>query len=202
MKKQVLVIHGGDTFESHDEWLNYLNNKKINFERIKNPQPGWKDNLVNELSEEFDVIIPKMPNKQNASYEEWRIWFGRTALLLDDGVILVGHSLGGIFLAKYLSENDFPKDISATFLVSAPYDDKESEYTLADFSLGGDLSKFREQAGKIYLIQSKDDPVVPFEQLSKYKESLPEAETVVFDDKEHFSQEEFPEIVELIKKQG
>jgi len=48
-------------------------------------------------------------------------------------------------------------------------------------------------------VHSKDDPVVPFTQLKKYQQALPNAETVVFENREHFNQETFPEIIELIK---
>ena len=51
----------------------------------------------------------------------------------------------------------------------------------------------------IYLIHSKDDPLVPFTQLKKYQQALPKAEAIVFENREHFNQETFPEIIELIK---
>jgi hypothetical protein len=113
---------------------------------------------------------------------------------------LLGHSLGGTFVAKYLSENDFPKKILATFLVSACYDDEASGYSLDDFALPQSLEKLKEQGGKIFLIQSKDDKVVPFKDFEKYKKDLPMAETMIFEDRGHFDQSEFPEIVEKIKE--
>jgi len=45
----------------------------------------------------------------------------------------------------------------------------------------------------------KDDPVVPFAQVKKYKIELPNAEEIIFEDREHFSQEEFPELVKALK---
>ena len=32
MKKQVIVIHGGDTFKTHEEYLRFLKEWEINFE--------------------------------------------------------------------------------------------------------------------------------------------------------------------------
>jgi hypothetical protein len=57
-----------------------------------------------------------MPNPMNARYNEWKILFKKIVLLLDDNVILIGHSLGAIFLVKYLSENKFPKKNSGNFI--------------------------------------------------------------------------------------
>jgi len=200
MKKQVVVIHGGDTFETYDEYVAFLKSFLIEsvdyFNRWR-----WKDSLQEKLGDDFEVIAPKMPNKWNAKYSEWKIWFDKLVPFLNDNVIFVGHSLGGIFLAKYLSENKFPKIIKATFLVAAPYDAVDSEYTLADFVLLNDLKLFQKQGGRIFLFQSKDDPVVPFADLEKYKKQLPTAECVVFEDRGHFGQEEFPELVEMIKSQ-
>jgi predicted alpha/beta hydrolase family esterase len=49
-------------------------------------------------------------------------------------------------------------------------------------------------------MHSKDDPVVPFEHAGMFKKALPDAEVMAFEDREHFNQETFPEIIELIKK--
>lgn len=199
MKRQVLVIHGGTTFDTHKDYIFYLKNKEISLDKLKLLK-DWKDTLEKELGENFEVLSPRMPNGTNARYEEWKIWFERIIPLLNNDLILVGHSLGGIFLAKYLSENKIPIRIKATILVAAPFDDEGSEESLADFKLPPSLSKLAEQSGTIYLIQSKDDPTVPFAQLEKYKKALPNAKTIIFEDRGHFKQEAFPEIVELIKR--
>lgn len=198
MRQQIVVIHGGDAFENYEDYLNSLRTKEISLEKIRSQ--SWKNNLGKELGEKFDVLIPSMPNYQNARYLEWKIWFERIISLLNDEVIFIGHSLGGMFLAKYLSESVYPKKIKATILVAAPFDEEGSEKSLADFKLQSSLFKFADQSKTIYLIQSEDDPVVPFEQIEKYKKALPNPKTMIFRDRKHFNQETFPEIVELIKK--
>jgi len=199
MKQQIVIIHGGTTFENQENYLNYLKNKEIDLERLR-PYLDWKYSLQNELGENFDIFLPQMPDKTNARYEEWKIWFERILPLLDKEIILIGHSLGGIFLAKYLSENSVTNKIKATILVAAPFDGEGSEESLASFKLSSSLSKFAEQGGKIYLIQIKDDPHMSLAQLERYKKALPLAETMVFENRGHFNQESFPEIIELIKK--
>jgi hypothetical protein len=197
MKKQVIVIHGADSFDTYEEYLSFLKDFKINFERMK--KGGWKDSLREKLGKEFEVITPFMPNRLNAKYLEWKIWFEKLIPFFEEEVILVGHSTGGIFLVKYLSENAFPKRVKATFLVAACYDDTDSAYSLGDFILPEDLSDFRKQAGKIFLYQSKDDKTVPFADFDKYRKAFPEAIPRIFEDRGHFGQEEFPELVEDVK---
>jgi predicted alpha/beta hydrolase family esterase len=197
MKKQVVVIHGGDTFDTHKKYLSFLKNYKIDFRRLK--KGGWKEGLSGKLGRGFEVIAPRMPNKTNARYLEWKIWFRKFLPHIRNRVVLVGHSLGGIFLAKYLSESRFPKKIKGVFLVAAPHDDKGSDHSLADFVLPRSLKRLEKQGGQIFIYHSKDDPVVPFVNFKKYARALARARAAAFKDKGHFIQEEFPEIVKDIK---
>lgn len=195
---QVFVIHGGTTFATYEEYLHYLKTKEIDIQTLK--AKGWKDSL-DSLGPGYEVIAPRMPNAQNAKYEEWKLWFERFIPFLKDGVVLVGHSLGGVFLAKYLSENSFPKKIKATLLVAAPYE-YDIGSPLPQFSIQKPLKKFGEQGGKIILYHSKDDPIVPFTELAKYQKELPEAQVRVFEDRGHFNHEEFPEVLQDLTELG
>lgn len=192
MKKQVVAIHGGDAYATYEEFLTGLLNKVVSLEWLT--FHDWKNALAEELGDGYEVILPRMPNPQNAKYLEWKIWFEKLIPHLQDGVILIGHSLGGIFLAKYLSEETFPKKIRATFLVAAPYD-MDGDRRIVEFVLPDSLEAFAKQGGKLFLYQSEDDPVVPFSELGKYQKSLPSARVKRFADRQHFNQDSFPEIV-------
>ncbi len=203
MKKQVIVIHGGDTFRNHEEYISFLKNFEIDaeyFDGLK--KKGWKPTLDDRLGNDYEVVAPQMPCKGNAKYVEWKIWFDKLAPFFKDGIILVGHSMGGIFLAKYLSENKLPVKIAAVFIVAAPYDEEDSESSLADFILPKSLKPFSEQAEKIFIYHSKDDSTVPYKNSEKYKKALPRANLFSFEDRGHFNQEELPEIVRDIKNLG
>jgi len=198
MKQQVLVIHGGDTFGSDKEYLEFLRNHDINFAKMT--RAGWKENLRSDLGEDFEVILPQMPNKVNARYEEWKIMFEKLIPFLRDGLILVGHSMGGTFIAKYLAENKFPHQIKATFLIAAPFGNNEPEYSLYTFSLPTDLKDLGEQAGQIFIYHSSDDPLVPTRDADAYIQALPHADKKILTDRGHFNQERLPELVEEIKR--
>ena len=197
MKKQIIFIHGGETFDTYDDYVEYL--RGCEFDPYKERGRMWKDSLGEKFGSDFEVIAPQMPGQKNAKYLEWKLWFEKVIPYIDDDVVIVGHSLGGIFVAKYLSENDFPKKILATCLIAPPYDDKNSEYSLADFALPDTLEKFEKQVGKIFIYQSRDDTLVPFVSAEKYAKDLPKATLVVFEDRGHFLQEEFSELIESIK---
>lgn len=199
MKKQVIAIHGGDTFNTYEEYIAFLKEWQLDFEKYRTHKKDWKANLADKLGEEFEVILPDMPNKINAKFAEWKIWFEKFIPFLNSEVILVGHSMGGLFLAKYLAENDFPKKITALFIVASPFDHDAADYSLGDFKLPEDLSRIEQQVNKVFLYHSEDDPVVPFVNLNKYKAKLKNATVKAFKDRQHFNQEEFAEIVEDIK---
>jgi predicted alpha/beta hydrolase family esterase len=194
--KQIFVVHGGNAFEKYEEYLAYLKTKDVSLEKLF--FNDWKRNLSEQVGEGFVVISPQMPNSQNARYAEWKIWFERLVPFMNDGIVFIGHSLGGIFLAKYLSENDFPKKIRATFLIAAPFNTK-NEHPIADFILTSDLSKFADQGGEIFLYQSKDDFVVPYSDVVNFKKALPGSHLRTFENRGHFKQADLPELIEDIK---
>jgi uncharacterized protein len=197
MKRQIVAIHGGDSYETYEEYIVHLKNRTLKMDDLK--RKIWRETLGDSLGSDYEVLLPRMPNKENARYSEWKIQFDKIIPLLENEVVLLGHSMGGIFLAKYLAENQCSKAILASFLVAAPFDTAEADYSLGDFELPDDLNNFVKQGGLIKLYASKDDPVVPFADIEKYKKALPSATVKVFEDRGHFTQPAFPELVEDIK---
>lgn len=199
MKKQIVVIHGGHPFDPEKNFLDTIKGLTLTVDDFKN-RKSWRNSLADDLGQEFEVFVPTMPNKETARYEEWRIWFEKMLPFLNEEVLLVGHSLGGLFLAKYLSEGIFPKKIKALILVAAP--SKSGKHNRNEnFWFTGSVSKLDEQVKNIFLFYSKDDKIVPFSDAELYKAELPNAKIFSFEDKGHFRLEAFPELVELIKKQ-
>lgn len=201
MRKQILYIHGGENFDTYEEYLDFLKNLNVDsldyFKKIK-----WINTFQEKLNDNFEIITPRMPNNLNAKYVEWKIYFDKILPLLNEEIILIGNSLGGIFLTKYLSENLINKKVLGLFLIAAPFDDIDSEYSLADFVLNNNLNNLEKQITneRIYFFHSEDDPVVPFIDMLKYKKLLPNANYIVFKDRQHFNQTDFPELEELILK--
>lgn len=199
IKQQVLIIGGGTTFANYNDYLYYLKNTDIDLERLKN-QKSWKDDIDKKLGKKFEVFIPKMPNKTNAQYQEWKIIFEKILPLLKNNLILIGHSLGGIFLAKYLSQNNIYSKIKSLILISAPFNEEGACESLGNFKLNSSLVSKLNNYKQIYLIHSQDDQVVPFCQVKKYKSILPKAKLISFKNKGHFNQNTFPKLIKIIKK--
>ena len=197
-KVQVFIIHGGMTFKNKKDYLHFLKNRKISIEgKIR-----WTDDFLKKnLSKNFEIIKPRMPLQDNAKYEEWKIHFERHFPQLRNNIILIGESLGGIFLAKYLSENNFPKKILSTYLICPPYDNTLPEEDLVGgFKLKSDLSLLEKNSKSLYLMFSKDDDDVPVSHAEKFRKKLKNANIIIYESKNgHFKISEFPEIVKMIK---
>ena len=198
-KTQILMIHGGETFKNKKDYLHFLKTRKISIEE----KIRWTDDhLKKNLGKNFQIIKPRMPLQDNAKYDEWKIHFERHFPQLKNNIILIGGSLGGIFLAKYLSEHKFPKKILSTYLICPPYDNTlPDEDLVGGFKLKSNLSLLEKNSKRLYLMFSKDDDVVPVSHAEKYRKKLKNAKIVIYESKNgHFKVSEFPEIVKMIKE--
>jgi predicted alpha/beta hydrolase family esterase len=137
----------------------------------------------------------------NTSYVDWKIHLERYLPYLRHNVILIGGSLGGIFLAKYLSENKFPKKILSAYLICPPFDDTCFEEDLVGgFKLKSDLSLIEKNSKNLTLLFSKDDDDVPVSHAEKYRKKLKNPRIIIYKSKNgHFKISKFPEIVKMIK---
>ena len=196
-KNQIFYIHGGITFKNQNDYLDFLKNRQVSIDK-KNKWSG--EYLDNALDNIFHIIKPRMPLQDNAQYNEWKIHFERFFEQLDDNIILLGSSLGSIFLSKYLSENIFPKKILSVYLVCPPFDDTLIGEDLAGgFNLQSDLSMIDQNCKNINLLFSQDDNCVPVNHSEKYRAKLNNPNIIIYKNKNgHFDISEFPEIIEMI----
>jgi predicted alpha/beta hydrolase family esterase len=198
-KPQIFIIHGGMTFKNKKDYLKYLRTRDVSVEKKISWYEGYLDK---ELGRKFQIIRPRFPLSENAKYDDWKINFERFIPLLRNNVILIGNSLGSIFLAKYLSEHKFPKKILATYLVCPPFDDTcFTEDLVGGFKLKSDLSLLEKNSKNLTLLFSKDDDSVPVSHAGKYRKKLKNAKIIIYKSKNgHFKISRFPEIIRMIKE--
>ena len=196
-KIQVLLVHGGMTFKNERDYLHYLKTKEVTTEK----KVSWTgDYLEKSLGKRLEIISPRMPLQDFAKYRDWKIFFERYLSLIKNEYILIGSSLGGVFLAKYLSENKLRKKALSVYLVCPPFDNTLSgEDLVGGFMLGNDLSLIEKNCKNLHLLFSKDDDVVPISHADKYKQKLKNTHIVIYKSKGgHFKITKFPEIIKMI----
>lgn len=194
-KTQIFIIHGGETFKNQKDYLNFLKTRKVFLKK----GIYWVDKYLEEgLGNKFEIIRPRFPLQENVKYSDWKIYFERFIPLLKNNVVLIGNSLGGIFLAKYLSENKFPKKILSIYLICSPFRDRN---LVGGFRLKSDLSLIEKNCKDVTLMFSADDEVVPVSHAEKYRNKLKNSKIIIYKSKNgHFNISKFPEIIKMIKE--
>lgn len=199
-KSQIIFIRGGEAFEKKADFYKYLLKREYN--PYHNPR-YWRDWIEWALSEEYEMFSPLMPAKQNADYIAWKIWFEKIFSYLNKkNPILIGSSLGATFLLKYLSENKFPRKIQQLHLVAPAVLTKSLTIEgLGNFKFKiAQVSKIQKMCQDINLYHSKDDTIVPYVNTESIIKYLPQAKLHTFNDRGHFLQPAFPELLKNIKQ--
>lgn len=198
-KTDILYIHGGTTFKNRSDYLEYLSKYKSVY---MEDNVRWSGKyLTDKLGRGFRIVRPMMPLKDNARYEDWKVYFERHLPLLNKNYILIGLSLGGIFLSKYLSENKLKTKAKSVYMIAPPFDNTVfSEDLVGGFKLKSDLSLINKNAEKVVLMFSKNDDSIPVSHAEKYRKKLPEADIRIYKDKNgHFQIKTFPEIIRMLR---
>ncbi|MBS0422372.1 MAG: alpha/beta hydrolase [Proteobacteria bacterium] len=103
MPTPVLFIQGGGE-GTHDHWDNKL-----------------VDSLARGLGHMYDIRYPRMPNEGDPQYAAWTDALFHELDSLEDGAIVVGHSVGGTILIHALSERKPKIQLRGIFLIAAPF---------------------------------------------------------------------------------
>ena len=200
--KQLIYIHGWNIFPDNNTFCKTLETRKYDpFEETKK-RP---DRLKDQLTTDYKTIKPDMPNKQMATYKAWKIWFEKTfPYFNNEDLVVIWHSLWWMFLIKYLWENTFPKKIKQLHLVAAVVDGSDrpaDKQYFWDFVFDvNDIAKLENIVENIFIYHSIDDHIVPYSHAQKIKAYLPKAKLITFNDRGHFNQPEFLELLENIMK--
>lgn len=145
----------------------------------------------------YQVFNPELPRAYKPIYEDWLKIFQQFPL--DEETVLVGHSCGGGFLLRYLSENDVKVD---KVVLVAPWLDprKHLETGFFDFSIDPKVSN-KSQCTTIFV--SSDDGEDVLTSVATLTKAVPGVTVKQFTDKGHFTfgdmgQKEFPELLQII----
>lgn len=199
MKKgQVIFIHGGDSFDSNESFYDFL--RGLKYDPHAEPYKRWRDSVQDVFEAAGgEWLFLSMPNKMNADYEAWKIWFEKVTpyIEVENPTQIVAYSLGACFMMKYLIENTLPFTLDTLHLVAPSLDDGQLGSFVMDESR---LATIGEQVGNIAVYHSKDDPICRYSDSEKIARLVSKAALHTFTDRGHFFQPEFPELLAEIEK--
>lgn len=133
--------------------------------------------LSQALGAAYAVHFPCMRGEDDPSLEPWKQQIGAELSQLSGAVVLVGHSLGGAMLLRYLAEQTPPTTIAALVLLAAPaFDGKR--WAFDELKLPDDLAERLAFIPRLLIYHCRDDQVVPFAHLALHAARMPQAVTV------------------------
>ncbi len=203
MKEQLILIGGGRTYRDREQMMQNFINFDIDMEyRTK----SWKDWLSWSLEDKYEFITMKRPLVDNADFSVWKIMFEKYFVKLNtENLTIVSHSLGTIFILKYLVENGFNKKIKQLHLVSPivsndfqPVDDIEDTATFT-FDISK-ISEIKKYVDDLHIWHSTDDTMCIYKNAEYIKQEIPESTLHTFSDRGHFLQSTFWELFDVLRK--
>jgi predicted alpha/beta hydrolase family esterase len=156
VKRQLLFVQGGGK-GTHDEWDNKL-----------------VESLRQNLGQDYEIHYPRMPSEDDPSYALWKTTLERVLEKLQDGAILVGHSVGGTILAKVLAEQSSAREFGAIFLIAAPFVG-DGGWSADDLKFPPDLGARLPKGVPIHLYHGLEDEVAPPSHIELYVRAVPQA---------------------------
>ncbi len=152
------------------------------------PNGGWRPYLMGEL-EKLDIYscaLP-MPTPDKPIMSEWlseiKHYIDRD---INDEVYLVGHSLGGTAVLRYLEQFNSP-NIKGVIIVSAPCTRTEINKRIWNFlETDFDWDLIKSRLNKIIIIHGDDDPLVPISDAEKTSREL-NSELIIIPNGKHLN---------------
>lgn len=163
--KKVVLIHGweGSPYEAWKPWLT----KKLEQHNIKVENPG-------------------MPNPKNPIQSEWVNYLSSIIGTPETDTILVGHSLGGITILRYLEQLPKEQKIGGAILLAGFTTDLHIPELSDFFTEKINWEKIKKHCDTFYAIHSDNDQYVPISYGKIFEEKLG-AEVINLHNMHHFS---------------
>jgi predicted alpha/beta hydrolase family esterase len=181
--RQVLFVQGGGE-GVHDEWDNRL-----------------VDSLGRELGPGYEIRYPVMPDEADPRYTAWKQTIERELAALEDGAVVVGHSVGGTILVNVLAERTLPVGLGAICLVSAPFIGPGG-WESDEFEPRSDLAAELPRDVPIFLYHGRNDDTVPLAHVELYARAIPRAQVRRLANRDHQLNDSLSELADDIRQLG
>ena len=133
--------------------------------------------LRDALGASYEVRYPRMPLEDSAHYSDWTARIASALPPRGNGVVLVGHSVGGSVLLRYLCEEPVEASVTGLFVIAAPLLWVRTTIGIGMRRVCREATPAAKRATvpRIFMYHSRDDEVVPFSHLALYSAKLPQA---------------------------
>lgn len=181
--RQVLFVQGAGE-GTHDEWDDKL-----------------VDSLRVELGAGFEVRYPRMPAENDPSAEAWVPALRREIAALEDGAVIVAHSVGGTILVHTLVDEPPGQRLGAIVLLAAPFVGTGG-WPGDEFELPDDLGARLPTGVPIHLFHGLDDDTVPPAHADLYAHAIPQAQLHRLRGRDHQLGNDLGDVARLLRALG
>ncbi len=130
--------------------------------------------LSTSLGDGYRIHNPCLPEPENPRYGAWKMALQSVLPVGGHKAAIVGHSLGGSVIIKYLSEGLCQMPIAGLFLVGAPYWGTRG-WTMEEFMFEQGFQTKLPSIERIFIYHSRYDKWVPYSHGRVYTRELPGA---------------------------
>jgi predicted alpha/beta hydrolase family esterase len=167
----------------------------------QNDQSGSNNfvaHLSRSLGDDYVMHYPMMPEPENPRYVAWKMELQSVLPVGGNKAVLIGHSLGGSVIVKYLSEGLCQMPLAGLFLVGTPYWGTRG-WAMEEFMFQRDFQAKLPAIDKIFIYHSRNDNWVPYSHAQFYSKALPGSVLRTLDGDQHEFDKGLPVLVEDIK---
>jgi predicted alpha/beta hydrolase family esterase len=155
MTRQLLFVQGGGE-GAHDDWDDKL-----------------VASLERALGPDYAVRYPRMPNEADPKFAAWSAALRAEIDALEDGAILVGHSVGAAVLVHTLAEAPGRRTPAGIFLIAAPFIG-DGGWPSDEIAPKPDLGARLPAQSAVFLYQGDADDTVPLAHADHYARAIPQ----------------------------
>ena len=177
---QVLFIQGAGA-DTHDAWDDKL-----------------VDSLRRELGDGREVRYPRMPNEDDPTVATWSLAIRREMADLDDGAVVVGHSVGGAILIHVFAQQPPAPTVAAVVLIAAPFVG-DGGWPADEFELPNDLGARLPRGLAVHVVHGLGDETVPPSHADLYARAIPQARLHLLPGRDHQMGNDLREVAEVIR---
>jgi predicted alpha/beta hydrolase family esterase len=178
--RQVLFIQGGGE-GTHDEW---------DLELV--------ESLRRELGDAVDVRYPRMPSEDDPTAARWLPAIRQHLAALEDGAVVVGHSVGATLLVQALVEEPPAATLAAIVLLAAPFVG-DGGWPGDEFEVPSDVGGRLPHGVPVHLFHGLDDAEVPPAHADLYARAIPQAEVNRLRERDHQLGNDLIEVAAVIR---
>jgi predicted alpha/beta hydrolase family esterase len=139
-----------------------------------------------------------MPNEDEPDYATWSVQIAHELAEMPAGSVVVGHSLGGSVLIKWLVDLRKKISLGPVFLISAPFWDEQSEWIWRDVELPPDAKDRLPRDLTLFIYHGAADDLIAPEHAKLYARLLPRATLRLLPGRDHQLNDDLSEIAEEI----